>query len=105
MPDPTRVSLSLSLCRDGYDRTLGTRLVAGREKEGELATTSLEFKYLHRKSRCKMLIGRGDISNDIITLGMCLQCLFTFVPIGENLTARSMGSHKGIGGRIQIQQT
>ena len=36
-----------------------------------------------------MLIGRGDISNDIITLGICLQCLFTFALIGENLTARS----------------
>ena len=24
--------------------------------EGALATTSLEFEYLHRKSRCKMLI-------------------------------------------------
>ena len=45
-------------------------LVAGREKEGELATTSLEFEYLHRKSRCEMLIGRDDISNDVITLGM-----------------------------------
>ena len=45
-------------------------LVAGREKEGELATTSLEFEYLHRKSLCEMLIGRDDISNDVITLGM-----------------------------------
>ena len=44
-------------------------LVAGWEKGGELATTSLEFEYLHRKSQCKMLIGRDDISNDIITLG------------------------------------
>ena len=35
---------------------------ARREKEGELATTynSLEFEYLHRKSRCEMLIGRDD---------------------------------------------
>ena len=44
-------------------------LVAGWQKGGELATTSLEFEYLHRKSQCKMLIGRDDISNDIITLG------------------------------------
>ena len=42
-----------------------------REKEGELATTSLEFEYLHRKSRCEMLIGGDDISNDVITLGVC----------------------------------
>ena len=46
-------------------------LAAGREKEGELATTSLEFKYLNRKSRCEMLIGVDDISNDVITLGTC----------------------------------
>ena len=47
-------------------------LAAGREKEGELATTSLEFEYLDRKSLCKMLIGGDDISNDVITLGTCL---------------------------------
>ena len=44
------------------------------EKEGELATTSLEFDSLHRKSRCKMLIGGDDISNDVITLGTCFFC-------------------------------
>ena len=49
--------------------SLRATLVAGREKEGELATTSLEFEYLHRNSRCKMLIGGYNISNDVITLG------------------------------------
>ena len=45
---------------------------AGREKEGDLATTSLEFGYLHRKSRSEMLIGGDDISNDVIPLiGAC----------------------------------
>ena len=39
-----------------------------REKEGELATTSLEFLYLHPKSRCEMLIGGDDTINDVITL-------------------------------------
>ena len=39
--------------------------------EGELATTSLEFEYLHRKSQCEMLIGGDDISNDVITLCTC----------------------------------
>ena len=49
----------------------------GREKEGDLATTSLEFEYLHRKSRCEMLIGGNDISNDVITLGAhLLSCVF-----------------------------
>ena len=51
--------------------TLYGALAAGREREGELATTSLEFEYLHRKGRCKMLIGGDDISNDVITLGTC----------------------------------
>ena len=32
---------------------------------------SLEFEYLHQKSLCEMLIGGDDISNDVITLGMC----------------------------------
>jgi len=34
--------------------------MAGWEKEGEVATTSLEFEYLHGgKSQCEMLFG-GD---------------------------------------------
>ena len=44
-------------------------LASAREKEGELATTSLEFEYLHRKSQCEMLIAGDDISNYVITLG------------------------------------
>ena len=51
-------------------------LAAEWEKKGELATTSLEFEYLHRKSRCEMWIGGGDISNDIITLGKCFHVSF-----------------------------
>ena len=51
------------------EQTLRSALAAGREKEGELATTSLEFEYLHRESRCEMLIGGDDISNDVITFG------------------------------------
>ena len=50
--------------------------MAEREKEGELATTSLEF--LRRKSRYEMLIGGDDISNDVITLARVFQCLLTF---------------------------
>ena len=92
----------------------GALLASGREKEGELATTSLEFEYLHRKSRCEMLIGGDDISNDVITLGACFHaffnvCLilarFRFALIGGNLAAQSTGSHRGIGGGIQILET
>ena len=50
-----------------------------REKEGEVATTSLEFEYLHRKSRCEMLIGGDDISNDVINPGTCFS-MFVYIP-------------------------
>ena len=53
------------------ERALRGALAVRREKGGELATTSLEFEYLHWKSRCEMLIGGDDISNDVITLGTC----------------------------------
>ena len=53
-------------------------LAAGQEKEGELATRSQEFEYLHRKSRCEMLIGGDDISNDVITLGTCFS-MFVYI--------------------------
>ena len=52
--------------------------MAGREKEGDLATTSMEFEYLYRKRRCEILIGGDCISNDVITLFTCFRCLFTF---------------------------
>ena len=83
----------------------------GREKERELATTSLEFEYLHRKSRCEMLIGGEDISHDVITLDTCftmfahIRARFRFALIGGNLTAQSTGNHKRIGGGIQIPET
>ena len=53
------------------EQALRGALVAGQEKERELATTSPEFEYLHRQSRCEMLIGGDDISNDATTLGVC----------------------------------
>ena len=59
-------------------------------KERELATTSLEFEYLHRKSLCEMLIGGDDISNDVIAQGTCFSMFvyicacFHFTVIGES---------------------
>ena len=85
--------------------------LAGREKEGELATTSLEFEHLHRKSRCPMLIGEDDISNDVITLGSCfsmfiyIRARFRFALIRGKLTAQSTGNHREVGGGIQIPET
>ena len=88
------------------EQALRGALAAGREKEGHVATTSLEFEYPHRKSRCKMLIGGYDISNDIITLGtffsmfVYIRVRSYFALIGGNLTAQSTGSHRGIGSGI-----
>ena len=48
------------------------------------------------KSRCERLIGRDDISHDVITLDTL---------IGGNLTVLSKGSHREIGGGIQIPET
>ena len=44
---------------------------AGKGRLKLIATTSLEFEYLHRKGRCQMLIGGDDNSNDVITLSAC----------------------------------
>ena len=44
-----------------YKQALRGTPAAWREREGELATTSLEFEYLHQKSRRELLIGRDDI--------------------------------------------
>ena len=57
-----------------------------------------------------MLIGGDDISNDVITLGTCfsmfvhIRARFRFALISGNLTAQSTGSHRGIGGGIQIPE-
>ena len=77
----------------------------GREKEGEFSTTSLEFEYLHRRTRCEMLIGKDDISNDVITPGTCFS-MFAYIRADwRNLKARLRGSHRAIGGGIQIPET
>ena len=52
-----------------FEQVFRSALAEGREKEGDLATTSLEFEYPHGKSRCEMLIGGDYISNDVIALG------------------------------------
>ena len=50
------------------ERALWSALAAAREKEGELAITSLKFEYLHRKSRFETLIGEDDISNYLVRI-------------------------------------
>ena len=43
-----------------------------------------QFEYLYRKSRCEILIGGDDISNDVITLGASFH-----VPLNVCLHSRS----------------
>ena len=58
-----------------------------------------------------MLIGGDDICNDVITLGTCFSMFgyicarFRFALIAGKLTAQSTGSHRGVGGGIQIPET
>ena len=93
-----------------FEQALWGALAVGGGKERELASTSLEFEYLHQKSRCEMLIGGDDISSDVINLGTCfsmsayIRARFCFALTGGNLTALSTGSHRGIGGGIQIAE-
>ena len=64
-----------------------------------------------KNSRCEVLIGGDDFSNDVITLGTCysmfvyIRTRFPFPLIGGNLTAQSTGSHRGIGGGIKFQSS
>ena len=60
------LSHQLSLACLPCEQALRGALFARQEKEGELATRSLEFEYLHWKSWCKMLIGGDDISNEVV---------------------------------------
>ena len=77
------------------EQALRGSLASGREKEGELVTHLWNLN-----SRCEMLIGGDDISNDIITLGTCfsmfvyIRARFRFELTGGNLTAQSTGSHR-----------
>ena len=93
------------------EQALRDALAAGREKERELATTSLKFENLHRKIRGEMLIGGDDVSYDVITpwhvfsMFVYIRARFRFSLIGRNLTAQSTGNNRGIGGGIQIPET
>ena len=63
------------------ERALRGALEAGRQKEGELAITSLKFEYLHRKSPFERLIGEDDISNEVTWY------VFTTLQISQGLAS------------------
>ena len=85
------------------EQALRGALAVGRDNEGQIATTSLEFEYLSRKSRCEMLIGGDDVSDDVITLGTCFQCLVTFAFVSASCSLAEIWqlSQRGIRGGIK----
>ena len=52
-----------------------------------------------------MLIGGHDISYDVVTLGTCFSMFVYIRATGGNQTVQLTGSHRGIGGGIQIPET
>ena len=79
-------------------------LAGGREREGELATTSLEFimNIYIKKVDADCLLAEMTLVMTSLLLARVFQCLFTFALIGRNLTAQSTRSQRGNGGGIQI---
>ena len=70
-----------------------------QEKKGELVNTSLEFEYLHRKSRCENLCWLMEMTLVVTSLplacvfNVCSQsCSFPLCAYWRNLTAQSLGA-------------
>ena len=87
---------------------MGRSLYKNRQTREEFSSVSQRSKVAQA---CEMLIGGEDISNDVINLGtyssvfVYIRPCFCFALIGGNLKAQSTGSHRGIGGAIQISET
>ena len=80
-----------------YEKVLQDALAVVWQKERELATTSLEFDYLHLKSQCKMMIGGMTLVMMSLPSEHAFTCFsffvyiwahFSFTLIGGNLTAQ-----------------
>ena len=56
------------------EQTLRCTLAAGREKEGELSTTSLKIEYLKVDAKC--WLAEMTLVNDVITRGGCFHVFF-----------------------------
>ena len=56
----------------------------GREKEGELATMSLNFGYLHRKVDAKCWLAKVTLVVTSLSFARVFQCLFTFVLVSAS---------------------
>ena len=64
-----------------YEQVIRGALGAWRQKARELATTSLEFDYLHQKCQCKMLIGGMTLVMMSLPSERAFTCFSFFVHI------------------------
>ena len=64
--------------KKAYKQVLQGALAAGWQKERQLATTSLEFDYLHQKSQCKMLIGGMTLEMMSLPSARAFTCFLFF---------------------------
>ena len=90
-------------------------LVAGREKEGELANYVSGIRISTSKKPMQNADWRRwrkwwrhypwRVLSRVFPCFLYIRVRFRFALIGGNLTAQLTGSHRGIGGRIQIPET
>ena len=80
-------------------------LVAGPEKEGELATTSLEFEYLHGNVDAKYWLAEMTFVMTSLPLARVFQCLFTFALVSASrwLAATWQLSRRGATGELEVE--
>ena len=90
-------------CDPASEEALLDNLAAGWEKEGELATTSLEFEYLHQKSRCEIVIGGDDIILMSLPLARVFQCLFTFALVSASRWLVEIWQQRGVTGELGME--
>ena len=94
------------------EQALRGALAAGREKEGELATTSLKIEYVKVDGKCwlaemTLVMTSLPLAHAFTCFSMVVyvRARLRFALISGNLAAQSTGSHRGIGGVIHIPET
>ena len=82
--------------KNAYKQVLWGALGVGQQKKRELATTSLEFDYLHQKSQIIMQTAdwQDDISNDVIIPWVhAFTCFSFFLYIHSNFSIALIGGN------------
>ena len=87
------------------EQALGRPLAVGWEKEGELATTSLEFDNLHQKVDAKSWLSEMTLVMMSLPLACVFQCLFTVVLISASRWLAEIWqlSRRGDTGELEVE--